>query len=277
VGEIAALRPSVHLGYHANPAANAEAFTDDGWFRTGDLGQILDSAGNVATVGGRKEIINRGGEKFFRKRCIDVGIRAEQERDGQRVGPVIRRRRLHIAHPGHAIDGVLQWLRDALLDGVGVGARIGRTDFDRRRRDLWIAWVAIRPANVTTIETIIARRWRRMKTSKIMVPRRPYYLAVVSALTSVASTVIPGRTFCSQLTMTRSPSARPLLTTISGPRCSPISIRRVPPCLANALQSFQNANPAIAIADIQNAAVILFAGPQSTGEPHLLEAVVVVD
>lgn len=65
VGEIAALGPSVHLGYHANAAANAEAFTADGWFRTGDLGRIVDRAGNVEIVGRRKEIINRGGKKFF--------------------------------------------------------------------------------------------------------------------------------------------------------------------------------------------------------------------
>lgn len=65
VGEIAALGPSVHLGYHANPSANAEAFTEGGWFRTGDLGRIVDEAGNVEIVGRRKEIINRGGKKFF--------------------------------------------------------------------------------------------------------------------------------------------------------------------------------------------------------------------
>src|SRR6059036_1365044 len=63
-GEIAAEGPSVHLGYHKNPQANAALFTADGWFRTGDLGQ-LDAAGNVRIVGRLKEMINRGGKKFF--------------------------------------------------------------------------------------------------------------------------------------------------------------------------------------------------------------------
>jgi non-ribosomal peptide synthetase component E (peptide arylation enzyme) len=63
-GEIAAEGPTVHLGYHKNPTANAEFFTADGWFRTGDLGQ-LDAAGNVKIVGRLKEMINRGGQKFF--------------------------------------------------------------------------------------------------------------------------------------------------------------------------------------------------------------------
>jgi non-ribosomal peptide synthetase component E (peptide arylation enzyme) len=72
VGEIAALGPSVHLGYHANDAANAEAFTAEGWFRTGDLGRIVDAAGNVEIVGRRKEIINRGGKKFFPREVEEI-------------------------------------------------------------------------------------------------------------------------------------------------------------------------------------------------------------
>lgn len=72
VGEIAALGPSVHLGYHANPAANADAFTADGWFRTGDLGRVVDTNGNVEIVGRRKEIINRGGKKFFPREVEEI-------------------------------------------------------------------------------------------------------------------------------------------------------------------------------------------------------------
>jgi non-ribosomal peptide synthetase component E (peptide arylation enzyme) len=70
-GEIAALGPSVHLGYHKNPAANAELFTAHGWFRTGDLGQF-DGAGNVKIVGRLKEMINRGGKKFFPREIEEI-------------------------------------------------------------------------------------------------------------------------------------------------------------------------------------------------------------
>jgi non-ribosomal peptide synthetase component E (peptide arylation enzyme) len=70
-GEIAADGPSVHLGYHKNPAANAELFTSDGWFRTGDLGQ-LDPAGNLKIVGRLKEMINRGGKKFFPREIEEI-------------------------------------------------------------------------------------------------------------------------------------------------------------------------------------------------------------
>jgi acyl-CoA synthetase (AMP-forming)/AMP-acid ligase II len=70
-GEIAAEGPTVHLGYHKNAAANAELFTPDGWFRTGDLGQ-LDAAGNLKIVGRLKEMINRGGKKFFPREIEEI-------------------------------------------------------------------------------------------------------------------------------------------------------------------------------------------------------------
>ena len=65
VGEIAAVGPSVHMGYLDNPAANRDAFTADGWFRTGDLGYFADAEGNVRIAGRKKEIVNRGGKKYF--------------------------------------------------------------------------------------------------------------------------------------------------------------------------------------------------------------------
>ena len=65
VGEIAAIGPSVHFGYLNNPDANRDSFTPDGWFRTGDLGQFVDKEGNVRIAGRKKEIINRGGKKYF--------------------------------------------------------------------------------------------------------------------------------------------------------------------------------------------------------------------
>ena len=64
--------PSIHLGYHNNPDANAQAFTKDGWFRTGDLGRVVDADGNVQITGRSKEIINRGGKKFFPREVEEI-------------------------------------------------------------------------------------------------------------------------------------------------------------------------------------------------------------
>lgn len=48
-GEILVKGPTVTPGYYNNPDANAHAFTDDGWFRTGDAGYFTDSGALVLT------------------------------------------------------------------------------------------------------------------------------------------------------------------------------------------------------------------------------------
>ena len=50
------------MGYIDNPSANAETFTSDGWFRTGDLG-YLDRDGFLFVTGRAKEVIVLGGGK----------------------------------------------------------------------------------------------------------------------------------------------------------------------------------------------------------------------
>lgn len=62
-GELQLRGYSVLTEYHENPAANEASFTDDGWFRTGDIAS-LDEAGNIMITGRVKDIINRGGIKI---------------------------------------------------------------------------------------------------------------------------------------------------------------------------------------------------------------------
>ncbi len=62
-GELQVKGPSVFAGYLNNAAETAAAFTDDGWFRTGDLA-VLDAAGFLTLTGRVKEVINRGGIKY---------------------------------------------------------------------------------------------------------------------------------------------------------------------------------------------------------------------
>ena len=56
VGEVLIKGPMVFKGYYQNPQATAEAFTADGWFRSGDLGR-LDTDGHLYIVGRGKDVI----------------------------------------------------------------------------------------------------------------------------------------------------------------------------------------------------------------------------
>jgi cyclohexanecarboxylate-CoA ligase len=70
VGELHARGPEVFGGY-LDPSLNEACFTDDGWFRTGDLASI-DSDGAVTIRGRLKDIIIRGGENISAKEVEDL-------------------------------------------------------------------------------------------------------------------------------------------------------------------------------------------------------------
>ncbi|MGK2287128.1 AMP-binding protein [Pedomonas sp. V897] len=69
-GEIIARGPAMFLGY-ADDAQNAEAFTPDGYFRTGDIGLITPD-GAVLITGRKKDLIIRGGENISAKEIEDA-------------------------------------------------------------------------------------------------------------------------------------------------------------------------------------------------------------
>jgi long-chain acyl-CoA synthetase len=62
VGEVLARGPNVFAGYHNLPDKTAEAFTPDGWFRTGDLGRF-DTDGYLEITGRSSEILVLAGGK----------------------------------------------------------------------------------------------------------------------------------------------------------------------------------------------------------------------
>ncbi len=64
-GEIQVRGANVFLGYFKNEAATAEVFTEDGWFRTGDMG-ILDADGSLFIKGRTKcMILGPSGQNIY--------------------------------------------------------------------------------------------------------------------------------------------------------------------------------------------------------------------
>lgn len=56
VGEIEVREPSVFAGYLGDPRRTAEAFSPDGFYRTGDIGS-WDGDGNLAVIDRKQDIL----------------------------------------------------------------------------------------------------------------------------------------------------------------------------------------------------------------------------
>ncbi len=74
-GEVLVRGVNVFQGYHDNPEATAEATDDQGWFRTGDLGE-LDDQGFLRIVGRAKEILVTAGGKNVSPGPLEDQLRA---------------------------------------------------------------------------------------------------------------------------------------------------------------------------------------------------------
>jgi malonyl-CoA/methylmalonyl-CoA synthetase len=75
----------VFAGYLDRPDANADAFTEDGWFRTGDIGAI-DDDGYLSIVGRAKELIISGGYNVYPREIEDVLRDHPSVRDAAVIG-----------------------------------------------------------------------------------------------------------------------------------------------------------------------------------------------
>jgi long-chain acyl-CoA synthetase len=145
VGEIQARGPNIMRGYYKNPIATAEAFTEDGWFRTGDLGSI-DSHGYVFIRGRAKTmILGPSGENIYPEdieAAIDANVVVEESLVLQAGGELIARVRLNIEELARRIgtiadnidlealrrDGatVLEDLRRQVNEGLNRFSRVGK-------------------------------------------------------------------------------------------------------------------------------------------------------
>jgi acyl-CoA synthetase (AMP-forming)/AMP-acid ligase II/acyl carrier protein len=119
IGHVHMTGDNVTRGYYEDPAANAAAFTADGWLRTGDLG--LMHAGELYISGRAKEIIFVNGQNYYPHDLEAIAQRAP----GLELGKVVA---AGVRAPGEEIEELVVFVlhRGAVADFLPLATQVAR-------------------------------------------------------------------------------------------------------------------------------------------------------
>lgn len=107
--EILIKGPTVMRGYHNRPKENAAAFTDDGWFRTGDAG-LIDSSGAIVLTERIKDLFKTSNGKYIAPQALET--RLGQDRYIEQVAVIGDRRKYVTAIIIPAFEALKEYARN---------------------------------------------------------------------------------------------------------------------------------------------------------------------
>jgi long-chain acyl-CoA synthetase len=76
-GEIETRGPNIMRGYYKKPAETRAVFTEDGWFKTGDIG-VIDEEGFLKITDRKKELFKTSGGKYIAPSVIETRIKGSR-------------------------------------------------------------------------------------------------------------------------------------------------------------------------------------------------------
>ncbi len=154
-GEIWLRGPYIMSGYHNNPEATAQVIDPDGWFQTGDLGE-LDAQGYLRITGRKKEIIVTAGGKNVAPAVLE-----------DRMGANILISQAMVVGEGRPFIGALVTLDpDALSSWAQSHNKAGRTAAELHEDPQLRAEIqaAVDNANAAVSKAESIRAWRLIDT-----------------------------------------------------------------------------------------------------------------
>jgi long-chain acyl-CoA synthetase len=125
-GEVLLRGTPIMRGYHDLPAETAESFTDDGWLRTGDIGE-LDDEGYLTITDRKKDLVKTSGGKYIAPSAIEGAFKAVCPYTSQAV--VIGQARNFVTMlVSLDEDAILAWAAGGPLDGKSYAEVVEATE-----------------------------------------------------------------------------------------------------------------------------------------------------
>ncbi|HET9346356.1 MAG TPA: AMP-binding protein [Candidatus Limnocylindrales bacterium] len=157
-GEIQFRGPTIFKGYWHDPDATAAAFTEDGWYRTGDIGR-LDAAGRLVLMGRTKDIIVLPNGLNVYPEDIENALRIAGLRDSVVIETRPGRIEAVVLPPAGSSDGASP---DAVRDAVQAGIKAANATLAQHQR---VAGFRIWPdddlprTHTFKVKRDVVRRW----------------------------------------------------------------------------------------------------------------------